>query len=485
MVVLAYFAGTIGLGLWLARGQRTTTDYFLGARNLPAWSVMLSIVATETSAVTVISTPALGARGNLTFLQIPFGYLLGRIGVAWWLLPGYFEGRQETAYARLERRFGGTTRRLLSLIFMVTRFLGDGVRIYVGAIPLALLTGWSIPAAIVGMGALTLLYTYFGGLKAVIWADVIQLAVYVAGGVVALVLAIRLAGGLDVVRAMAWQDDKLRVFDFHFSLVAPYTFLGGLIGGAMLSAASHGTDHLIVQRLLATRSLRDARVALVGSGVVVIAQFLLFLLVGTAIWAAHHAPDGMPSDRIFGQFVLDVFPAGLSGLVIAGILAAAMSTIASSINALASSVTHDLYATWTGVRDPIRLLAVGRRVSLAWGVALVLAALGFHALTRSTDTPAVVLALSIASVTYGALLGAYILAGAPRRIGGTDVIRGATVAMAFMLVTVFASRLSLLGFPALATLGKLAWPWYVPLGTLITLAVAEVSSGIRGARGHA
>jgi Na+/proline symporter len=170
--------------------------------------------------------------------------------------------------------------------------------------------------------------------------------------------------------------------------------------------------------------------------------------------------------------------------VIAGILAAAMSTIASSINALASSVTHDLYATWTGVRDPVRLLAVGRRVSLIWGLALIVAALGFNALTRSTDTPAVVLALSIASVTYGALLGAYLLAGARRRIGGRDVIRGATVAMLVMLVTVFASRLGFLGMAFLADLGRLAWPWYVPMGTLITLAVAELSAGVRASRGH-
>jgi SSS family solute:Na+ symporter len=481
LVVAAYFLAMLALGVWVSRGQKSSSDYFLGARNLPAWSVLLSIVATETSAVTVVSTPGIGARGDLTFLQLPIGYLIGRLGVAWWLLPGYFRGDQDTAYARLEARFGAATRRTLSMVFLVTRFLGDGVRIFAGAIPLALLTGWSIPASIVGMGVVTLAYTYVGGIKAVIWADVVQLAIYVTGGIVALFLAFDIAGGASAALAAASEAGKLRVFDLTPSLTIPYTFLGGLLGGALLSAASHGTDHLIVQRLLATRSLADARRALVGSGVVVILQFLLFLLVGTAIWAAGRAPEGMAGDQIFSRFVVDHFPTGLSGLVIAGILAAAMSTLSSSISALASSLTHDLYSSWTGERDPVRLLRVGRVVSLGWGLALVLGALAFHALASGNDTPVVVLALSIASVTYGALLGAYILSGADQRIRGPDVIRGAIATLTVMLVTIFAARLVAAGFDFLAPLGRLAWPWYVPMGTAITIIVAWLSSRLRRA----
>ncbi|HEX5635378.1 MAG TPA: hypothetical protein VFX50_19180, partial [Gemmatimonadales bacterium] len=194
---------TLGLGLWVSRGQRSAGDYFLGARDLPAAAVMLSIVATETSALTVISVPGIGARGDLTFLQLAVGYLIGRIGVAAWLLPGYFHGEQDTAYVRLERRFGPGVRRVVSVIFLVTRFLGDGVRIFAGSIPLALVTGWSVPSAIVVMGLVTLAYTWFGGLKAVVWADVLQLAVYVAGGVAALVIASGLAGGFAAVLAKA------------------------------------------------------------------------------------------------------------------------------------------------------------------------------------------------------------------------------------------------------------------------------------------
>jgi SSS family transporter len=477
VVIAAYFAVTLGIGLWATRRQSTAGDYFLGARDLPTVAVLLSIVATETSALTVISVPGIGARGDLTFIQLAFGYLIGRIGVAAWLLPGYFDGTQETAYQRIERRFGVRSRRVVSVVFLVTRFLGDGVRIFAGAIPLALLTGWSIPVAILAMGLITLVYTWFGGLKAVVWADVVQLAVYVAGGIVALLIAWHLAGGAAHSLSLAAGAGKLRVLDLHINLTSTYTLLGGVIGGALLSAASHGTDHLIVQRLLATRSLKSAQRALIGSGVVVILQFLLFLLVGTAIWAAGLAPAGASADTLFPQFIIDHLPSGIAGLVVAGILAAAMSTISSSINALASSVTHDLYASVTGRTDPAHLLRVGRTFSLVWGLALVGAALFFFYFASGSDTPVVVLALSIASITYGALLGTYILGGKWHRAQGVDAVRAVAVTVAVMLVVVFAKSLSSVnGFGWLDTVGRLAWPWYVPVGTLVAVGVGILSS---------
>ena len=469
MVVGLYFLVTLGIGIWATRSQTTAGDYFLGARNLPAWAILLSIVATETSALTVISVPGIGARGDLTFLQLTFGFLIGRIGVAVWLLPGYFRGNQETAYARLESRFGTPTRRMVSVVFLITRFMGDGVRIFAGAIPLALLTGWSIPTAIIAMGGVTLVYTWFGGLKAVVWADVVQLAVYLTGGVAALLIAWELAGGAQNAFSAAWAAGKLRIVDTGLNFGIPYTLAGGIVGGAMLSAASHGTDHLIVQRLLATRSLAAARVALIGSGLVVIVQFLLFLLVGVAIWAAGLAPTGMAADQIFPRFILDHLPTGLAGLVVAGILAAAMSTISSSINALASSMTHDLYAGWSGRRDPAHLLRVGKIFSAVWGLSLIGGALFCYLYATGTDTPVVVLALSIASITYGALLGTYLLAGWPRALG-RDIVGAVSVTVVVMLLVVFAEPLSAhSAFGWLAPAGELAWPWYVPLGTILAI----------------
>lgn len=476
-VILLYFVLTLGIGLWVTRSQRTAGDYFLGARNLPAWTVLLSIVATETSALTVISIPGVGARGDLTFLQLPIGYLAGRILVARWLLPGYFTGTQETAYARLEARFGPGTRRWLSACFLVTRFLGDSVRVFAGAIPLSLVTGWSVPSAILAMGIVTLIYTYLGGLKAVVWADVIQLCVYIAGGIGALIIASRMAGGLGPMLSQAGAAGKLRFINPQISFSVTYTLLGGVLGGALLSAASHGTDHLIVQRLLATRSLRDAQRALIGSGIVVFFQFLLFLLVGIAIWAAGLAPESMAGDQVFPRFIVDHLPTGLAGLVIAGILAAAMSTHSSAINAMASSLTHDFYATLTGRREPAHLLTVGRVISGVWGIGLMAGALGFYQYASGANTPVVVLALSIASVTYGALLGTFIMAGSLPSARSRDVLTATVVTMAAMLLVVFARPLSAArGFGWLAPAATLAWPWYVPLGTAIALLSGAVMS---------
>jgi solute:Na+ symporter, SSS family len=311
-----------------------------------------------------------------------------------------------------------------------------------------------------------------------VWADALQLAVYMAGGVAALWIAVDMAGGAQAVWSAADGANKLRLFDFSWSISAPYAFIGALIGGAMLSAASHGADHIIVQRLLATRSLRDAQWALSWSGVLVFIQFALFLAVGMAVWSAGHAPKELASDQIFSRFIISYLPAGVAGLVVAAILAAAMSTISSSISALASSMTNDLYANLTGHTEPAHLLKVGQAFSLLWGVLLIGGALGFYALGSSKDTPVVVLALSIASVTYGALLGALILAALPqRKVVGKHVLWGAGLALTCMLLVVFAKPLSA-AIPALSTLGQIAWPWYVPMGTVLTLGIAYLFSNV-------
>jgi len=455
------------VGLRLAGRQRDATDYFLGHRNLPWWAIMLSIVATETSALTVISVPGLAVRGNLTFLQLAFGYLIGRIGVAAVLLPGYFAGTQETAYQRLEHRFGPAARRVASGIFLVTRALADCVRIFATAIPLAIITTWSVAAGILAIGIVTVIYTWVGGLRAVVWVDVLQLGVYVLGGVATLIVALHLAGGIGALQ-VAYDHYKLVFLDPSFSFSRTYTLWGGLIGGALLSAASHGTDHLIVQRLLAARGLSDARKALVGSGVFIIFQFALFLLVGTALWLAGADQAGMRGDAIYPTFVVHHLPAGLAGLVVAGILAAAMSSHASAVNSLASATTHDFYAALTGRRDAAHLLAVGRWATLAWAAVLTAGAIAF----RRQDTPVVQLALTIASLTYGGLLGTYLLGFWPRA-RERDVIIAIVVSVLVMAPIVLGAVIPNL---PIRWLPELAWPWYVPLGTGVTVAVGGASS---------
>jgi len=462
-VIAAYCAAVMVFGLVLSGRQRDASDYFLGHRGLPWWAIMLSIVATETSALTVISIPGIAARGDLTFLQLAFGYLAGRIGVAALLLPGYFEGTQDTAYQRLERRFGRGARRAASGVFLLTRALADCVRIFATAIPLAIITHWSLPAGILAIGIVTVIYTWVGGLRAVVWVDVIQLGVYLLGGVATLVVATRLAGGPGAF-ARAWDAGKLVTLDFTPSFKVLYTFWGGVLGGALLAGASHGTDHVIVQRLLAARALKDAQRALIGSGVFIIAQFALFLLVGTSLWLAGADQGAVRSDTIYPTFVITRLPTGLAGLVVAGILAAAMSSHASAVNSLASASTHDFYAPLSGRQEPTHLLRVGRWLTLLWTAVLVAGAMAF----RNQNTPVVQLALSVASITYGALLGTYLLGGWWSRARQRDVVVA-------IIVSVLAMTPVVLGVPW-RVLPGLAWPWYVPLGTAVTVAVGMLSS---------
>ena len=482
-ILVVYLAGTTGLGVWLGRDQKDARDYFVADGSIPWWAVLFSIVATETSALTFISIPGLAYLGNFTFLQVATGYLLGRIVVAYTLLPRYSEGQLVTAYALLEQRFGLATRRFASVTFMVTRAFGDSVRIFATAIPIGLIIGPFVPAeyvtpvAILSLGATTLLYTYHGGMRAVVWTDVIQTFVYLAGGFGAVYLiGAGVEGGWTRILADAGAAGKLRFIDTYTGIDRPHTLFAGLLGGGFLAMASHGADQLIVQRLLTAGSLRDSRRALIGSGIAVIAQFALFLLIGVGLWSFYEGRTFSAPDKIFPTFIIEEMPSGMTGIVIAAILAAAMSTISGSLNSLAAATTHDLWVPLRGKgADGAALLRVSKRFTLLWFVILIGGAL----LYRAEGTPVVVVALSIASFTYGGLLGGFFLAMLWRRARERDAILGMSVGIGSMSVIVFAGRLAST-FPALA--GPLApfigiaWPWFVLIGTTITLATGILSS---------
>ena len=337
-VLLLYLAGVTAWGAWLGRGQASGTDYFLGNRELPWGAVMLSVVATETSTLTFLSIPGVAYLGSFTFLQLTMGYLAGRIVVSVLLLPAYFKGELTTAYALLETRFGVGARRFTSAIFMVTRLLADSVRLFATAIPLALVTGWPYPLSIAVIGALTLVYTYFGGIKAVVWVDALQMGLYLVGALVAAVALQNLVpGGWVEILGSAREAGKLQTLDFQLDLSVPYTFWAGLLGGGFLTMASHGTDQLIVQRLLTCRDLRASQKALIGSAISVMAQFVVFLTVGLGLWVFYGGRAFERTDEIFALFIVQELPPGITGLLIAGIFAAAMSSLSSSINSLASA----------------------------------------------------------------------------------------------------------------------------------------------------
>lgn len=483
VVLVVYLVGTTMLGIWLGRDQKDAKDYFVAGKAIPWWAILFSVVATETSALTFISIPGLAYMTNLGFLQLATGYLLGRIVVAYTLLPKYYQGDLVTAYALLEKRFGVATRRFASIVFMGTRALADSVRIFATAIPIALIIGpvvpeqYLMPAAILVLGLLTLIYTYHGGMRAVIWTDVVQTVVYVGGGLAAVyIIGGLVAGGWSAIFSSASAGGKLKVFDLYLGFDRPLTLFAGLLGGAFLSMASHGADQLIVQRLLASSSLKDARKALIGSGFAVILQFTLFLMIGLGLWVFYQQRAFTVPDSIFPTFVVDQMPAGLRGLIIAAVLAAAMSSFSGSMNSLAAATTHDIYLPLSGrVSTDAKALRMGKVFTLVWGLLLLTAAL----LYRQQGTPVVVVALSIASFTYGGLLGGFFLGMLWRRAIQRDAILGMATAIVIMSFVVFAKQIAPV-FPSyhetFTSLSRIAWPWYVLIGTSITMIVGVLSS---------
>jgi solute:Na+ symporter, SSS family len=475
LVLVTYIVGVTAFGTWLGTRQKDARDYFLADRGIPWWAVCFSVVATETSALTFISVPATAYQTDLWMLQLATGYLLGRVAVATILLPGYFRGELNTAYALLQKRFGLNARRFASIIFMITRALADGVRVFATAIPIKLITGLPYWQAILITGVFTLIYTYYGGLSAVVWVDVIQMFIYLFGGLAALyVLLQNVPDGWSGIVSAAQPGDKFRVVHPEGGFASGRWLLTGLLGGAFLSMASHGVDHIIVQRLLASPSLRDARKALITSGVIVLAQFALFLVVGVGLFAFFRGQQFATPDEIFPRFIIDELPAGIKGLVIAGILAAAMSTVASSINSLASATTHDIYAPLSGrEHDHVHLMRAGRGFTLLWGAILIGGAMLFQFVQQGT--PVVVIALQIASFTYGGLLGGFLLGVFSRRAGEIDAIIG--MASAILLMT------ALWVVQQFGVIDKVVdGLWFSLIGSALTVAIGTLSALLRGSQ---
>ncbi len=482
-VLLLYLGGTTALGMWIGRTQRSTSDYFVAERAIPWWAVLFSIVASETSALTFISIPGLAYTGNLGFLEVVAGYIVGRIVVAYTLLPRYFAGNLVTAYALLETRFGLGTRRFTSIVFMVTRAMADAVRVFATAIPVALIIGpvvpkeYAMPAAIVVLGVLTVLYTYRGGMKAVVWTELLQASIYLLGGISAIVLIGQAVdGGWTTILARAGEAGKLQGIDWYTGFDRPHTMFAGIIGGAFLAMASHGTDQIIVQRLLSSRSLKQAQVAIIGSGFAVFAQMALFLMVGLGLWVVYGGQTFATADQIFPTFIIERMPHGLIGLIVAAIIAATMSTHSGAINALAASSVYDIYLPFTGrSADDPRTLRLSKLFALAWGIALTAGALMF----KEQGTPVVVIALSIASFTQGGLLGGFFLGLFWPRAIQRDAILGMSVGISCMAFIVFAKQI-VAAYPAMEPtlhgVASIAWPWYVLIGLSITFVTGVLSS---------
>lgn len=479
-VIVLYLAGTAWLGLRLSGKQSGLKDYFVGGRDLPWWAVCLSIVATETSALTVVGIPVMSYLGDVSYLQVALGYLLGRVVVAFLMLPRYYDGEMVTAYAYLGKRFGRSTQTTAGVTFLVTRLMADGIRVLAAAIPLKMiLNGIGIDVGyftiIVVLSLVTIAYTFVGGLRAVVWVDVAQMALYVVGGVI-VIAVVTGHNGMDWL-TNAWDADKLKMFVFSGDPIADDAgFIPSLLGGTVFAMASHGADQLIVQRLLACRTKAEAQKAIIASGVVVFLQFAVFLAVGLALWGYYQgaSPDKLGltrDDEVLPKFIIEGLPTGVSGLLLAGILAAAMSTLSSSLSALSSSTVTDVYANLRkGPISDTQGLKIGRWATIGWGLAFIAPAVFF----KNDEGNIVILALGIAGITYGALLGSFALGLVNKRA------RAADANIAFVLAAATTMTLFVMENWVLAKDGKahvlVAWQWYPLVGVLVTLVVGGLLS---------
>ncbi len=460
-IIALYLVGITLFGLRFRKHHRSVRDYFLAGRDIPWWAISLSIVAAETSTLTIISIPGLAYDTNLTFLQVVMGYLVGRIVISFVLLPHYFRGDLYTAYELIERRFGRGLRSLTAGLFLLTRTAAESVRVYAVSIVVAIALGTGEVTSIAVITMLTLIYTFEGGLAAVIWTDVVQTAIYIGGTIVGLWTILHLVpGGWSAIHVAAAGADKLQVFAFAPSLWIPYTFWSGLIGGTFFTLASHGTDQLIVQRLLAARSQKQSAAALISSGMAILVLMALFLIVGVMLWAYYRTPSatfGKP-DRIYPTFIVTHMPHGISGLLIAAILAAAMSNLSAALNALSSSSVMDFYVRLRPQSDDRTRMRLSRVSTFVWALVLfALAVLSLHKVGRVVEV-----GLGIASTAYGALLGVFLLGVLTRNTSQ----RGAMIGMCFG----FATEL------CLSFLTNIPWTWWVLIGTIVTYAVGYVSS---------
>jgi solute:Na+ symporter, SSS family len=465
-IVISYLIAITLYGSHFRKKQQSLRTYFLGGKNIPAWALSLSIVATETSTLTIISTPGISFAGDFTFLQLILGYMVGRVFIAFVLIPAYFKGEMYTAYELMQRRFGSRIKHATASMFLITRALAEGVRIFAVAIVVGIVLGSGDIWSILIISALTLIYTFEGGLTAVIWTDVIQLFIYLGCTIVTLFVILgMIPNGWQ--GALASAGPKLAFWNFSLNFHIPYTFWGGVIGGAFLNTASHGVDQLIVQRLLAAKNERESKIALLSSGAVIFVQFALFLLIGIMLYSFHssHPQMILPTsggkivyDKIFPTFIVTYLPHGVRGIMIAAILAAAMSNLSSSLNALASTTVVDFYQPFLKRSEEAgHQLRVSRWITVFWGAALTILAIlsrGVHSVLEA--------GLTIASITYGSMLGVFLLGVLTKRANEKGSIWGMAVGLISMLAVWY--------------FNFIAWTWYVMIGTGITFATGYVAS---------
>jgi solute:Na+ symporter, SSS family len=456
-VVVGYIIAITLFGSWFARFQKTTRDYFLTDQSVPGWAICCTIVATETSTLTFIGVPAQAYAGNWTFLQLVIGYIIGRLLVSAIFIPAYFRGELLTSYELLQRRFGPQVKNLSAVIFLLTRSLADGIRLYATALVINVVTQIDINVIVVVLGVVMIWYTMRGGVSAVIWTDVVQLFIYVAGALVVLfALLSQIHGGWHAVVETGLAAGKFQIWDLSWDPRHTYTLWAGLLGGVALTLSTHGTDQYLVQRFLSAKSMQAARGGLVVSGVVVFVQFVLFLLIGVMLYTFYlQTPLPVPltrTDQILPIFIVHSLRNGAAGFIVAAIVAAALSP---SINAMAATTVNDFYVKYLNPHaDDPTLMRVSKQMTVFWGIVQTLVALGAQKMSQSVLDAG----LSVLSLASGSVLGAFLIGTLMPRVGSTATLFGMIVGLLTMVVV--------WGWT------PIAWTWYVFIGSSVTVAVA-------------
>ena len=446
LIVCSFLGGFAFYGIWQSKFNKSSDDYFLGGRNLPWPVAMFSIVATETSVLNFISVPGLAYRGDWAFLQLSIGYIIGRIMVSIFLLPQYFKYGVSSIYEILGNKFGIEIQKTASGVFLITRVLADSVRFLATAVIVQLVTGWSLPVSVIIIGLVTLIYTLSGGIRTIVWIDSLQFILYLTGGILSIFFILNYLDQsfLSSIKYL-YESSKLSIFDFYGNpLINPYFFISAILGGILLSFSSHGVDYMMVQRVLGTKDLSSAKKAMVGSGFFVAIQFIIFLFAGSLIFILFNGSE-LEQDREFTTFIINYLPVGVKGLLLAGVLSAAMSTLSSSINSLSSSVIND----WMGGNKTIK---ESQFISLLWGMVLILIALLFD----ESDSAIVIVGLQIASFTYGGLLGLFLLSRLDRKFNKYSLLLG--LVSSFLIVF----YLKLIG---------LSWTWFILVSVVTNIVI--------------
>ncbi|MBX3289323.1 MAG: sodium:solute symporter [Acidobacteria bacterium] len=479
IIIFGYLIGITAFGIWYAGKQETTEDYFVGDRNVPWWAIAMSIVATETSTITFISVPgiAFAKGGDFQFLQLVFGYLLGRVVISLVFIPLYFSGQLQTVYQLLGDRFGGKVKVLASGLFVIMRNIADGIRLLLTAFVLAAVYTAFQPSTdpttvIVGsiliLGIVMIVFTFYGGIEAVIWIEVVQLVIYIGGAVAAAVVLIySIDGGLSGAIDIGRQFDKFTLFDFSLDFAKTYTFWGGLIGGCFLTMSTHGTDQFLVQRYLCTDKPSAAITALMTSGAVVLGQFIGFLFIGVLLFA-FYAPYEMPGyaeatgafpftggDKVFPDFITQKMPTGLSGLVIAAIFAAALS---SSLNSIASTAVNDIYKPFAKDVSEKKLMRIAGILTVIVGIVQIVIAISL----KDAGNSALNMALAVASLINGPILGVFLVGAFLKKAKEIHALIGMAASICLMLYVLLGT--------------SIAWPWYALIGSMATVTVAFIAT---------